>query len=41
MRLTEERGELESSGILHEPADQVLQLANYALCAENQTESAK
>ncbi len=39
--LAEDRVELESTGILHEPADQVLQLAHYALCAENQTESAK
>jgi hypothetical protein len=34
MRLTEDRVELESSGILHEPADQVLQLTHYALRAK-------
>jgi hypothetical protein len=38
--LAEDRVELESTGILHKPADQVLQLTHYVLCAENQTESA-
>ncbi len=32
--LAEDRVELESSGILHKPADQVLQLAHYALRAK-------
>jgi hypothetical protein len=35
--LAEDRVELESTGILHKPADQVFQLTHYALCAENQT----
>ncbi len=35
--LAEDRVELESTGILHEPPDQVLQLAHYALCAEYKT----